>query len=1323
MSVWPILRSTHGLRLSFLRSAAPAAVLIALLVAGAPLAPAQATAPRQGGKRTPIELLQAAHTLFLQKDYETAREYYQEVLPSFPENFDILKNLGYCFYMRGPKGYAQASSYYQMAYRINPNSLEVADSLALCLVGLGRSADAGALYQKMAQQPNGPSIAWKKAGEAFALADRIPQAEVSYDAYLQRNPGDLEARSRLGDLYVREKNYTQAQEQYRIVLTSNPDYSLALLGLARLAAWQDQRDESLRLYDRVLKQDANNGEALTGKAFVLLWMARYEESQTLFLQLSQRYPRDADIARGLGQSEAALHQKELAAARTSGEPARVEAVYRERLQRDPKDVMALRALAEATATPARCSESVAFGRRALEAAPGDATTGLRVARSLVLCQQFSEAVTQYSQVLQADPKSQEALTEMGSTLLRARRSAEAIEPFRKALQLNPRNTDAGVGLGLSLAADHKYDEALQRYNEVLKTSPDNYDALQGKAFVLFWQGQFDASRGIFRALAARQPNDPQNKVALQNIAAAEEESKWAGLRPPANTSPQDVLTYYEKRLAIQPDDVEALKGRAYILTQMNNFPGAVRAYRQLLEQTPGDRAAKKELARLLARETQYDPSIQVYQEVLRDAPEDADALENLARVYVWSKHDREALATYQKLLGQNPSNLGYQMEAARLQLRLKDDAGARKSLNTILSAQPANREARTELAQLESRAGDRASAIKNYDEVLKQDPKDATALYGKGQIAYYQGDMAQAYTTTSQLVQVQPDNFDALFLLASIEHARRHRKQSLLFLDRAGRVSPNNPEVSAMRRKIRQESAITVHTAAAYAREIGPPTAFGNRTGLPNEDLRSYSYGGTVGWSFLPQTDSYFSYTALPSNSPIGPARDPIGNQVPTGITGAVAPQMFLYRQSTRFTDRFTVRGGIGMIRFGPGSLVSIPALPQLVHSADTDVMGLAGVTYAFTKKLSLDLDVDRVPVTYTPTAVRLGFMQDRFIAGLNVFFDPRTSLRLDYTFAHYVSRELAGQVRFTNDAHFGGAAFNRVIISSIRFSLDGGYGGQVYGFNGANRKQFTGFFVPGAYQQHLLKGRIYGPLFGPVGYDISGGIGLQKVESSGPITRASVVSPTFNFKVNDHFSFGLGYIHYNTAQGFGPLRGNAVRVTTDWTTGSFASGAPAGAVPGAPTAPPQVQPRVEIFAGPSMIRIDGAPQPGNELFGGWQGSVTTNVYKHLGITADFGGQYRSSDGIRFSQYEYLAGPNFAWRADRATAFVHALFGGVTQLAGGLTDTGYGLGFGGGLDVNVGKHLAIRAVQFDYLPHHSSFGWAHDLRLGVGVVIKAGERK
>lgn len=279
LSLRPILRSHLGFRLVSVSSARTVAALMAILVAGACLLQAQDVAPKQTGKRTPIELLQAAHGLFLQKDYEAAREYYLEVLPSFPNNFDILKNLAYCFYRRGPNGYAQAATYYSQAFQLNPNSSEVAENLARCLIGLNRAAEAGAVYQKLAEQPGAPSVAWKRTAETYEAADRPKQAEQAYDAYLQRNPGDLEARSRLGGLFARGKDYTSAQEQYRIVLASNPNYPVALIGMARLAAWQDRREESLQLYDRALKLDPNNGDALTGKAFVLLWLSRYEESR------------------------------------------------------------------------------------------------------------------------------------------------------------------------------------------------------------------------------------------------------------------------------------------------------------------------------------------------------------------------------------------------------------------------------------------------------------------------------------------------------------------------------------------------------------------------------------------------------------------------------------------------------------------------------------------------------------------------------------------------------------------------------------------------------------------------------------------------------------------------------------------------------------------------------------------------------------------------------------------------------------------------------------------------------------------------------------
>ncbi len=1126
--------------MTVVRLAALVAALLAVLVAGVPLLQAQAAAPAQKGKRTPLDLLQTAHTLFLQKDYEGARAYYLEILPSYPRNFEILRNLAFCYYRRGPKGYAQAASYYSRAYEINPSSPEVAENLATCLMGLNRAAEAAAIYQKRAQQPGAPALAWKRTAEAYDAAGRTQQAEAAYEAYFQRSPGDLDARTELGNLFAREKNYARAQEQYRMVFSSNPNYPGALIGMARVASWQGQHEEALRLFDRVLRLDPSNAEAEVGKAFALLWSDRFEEAHALFQELRQRHPRDSEIARGLEQTEAALQLKELTAARASGDTVRVEAFYRERLARNPKDVAALKALAQASATPARCSESVEFSRKGLELAPTDTSLELRMARSLLLCQQYAEAIAHYQRVIAADPKAEGALSELGSTLLHSGRNAEAMEVFRKVLQLNPRHADANIGLAVALAANRNYPEALQRYDEVLKTSPDNYDALQGKAYILFWTGQYAEARAIFQSLAAKRSSDAQNTEALNSISRAEEEARWAALRPASDAPPQDLLAYCEKRLAAYPDDMQALKGRAYAQTQLNNFPAAIQAYRQVLEKYPDDRPSKMELARLSGHEGQYDVSVKYYREVLKDSPDDLEALESLGRVYVWSKQDREALPIYQGLLARNPANNDYRLELARIQLRLQDYAAARETLNSLLSSDPQNREAHLGLAPLDLSRGDRLSALKHYEEVLKQNPQDSTALLGKAQIAFYQGDLPLAYVTTSQVVAAQPDNFDAVFLLASIEHARRHRRSSLDLLDRAAKLRPGNAEVLGMQQRIGEESAVTFRASASYARELGTAEEFGT-----HEDLRTFGYGTTLGFSVLPRTDSYLSLSYLPSNSPLG------------GIQGAVGPAQFLYRQSTRFSDRFTVRVGAGMVRFGPGTELVEPGDPDPLRYklAKQSPVGLAGVTITRSKKFSIDLDASRSAINYTPTSVRLGVIEERLSSGLNFNFTSRTDLRLEYFYGRYSTRPfnlvntvtgltVALDVVERNWAHGGAADFNHVLYTSDRLSFDAGYEGRAFGFRG---NSWLGFFNPSFYQRHLGIGRVYGNLKGPVDYDISGGIGVQQTQQGTDLKRGYRLSPALTFRVSRRFSFTIGYIHYNASQALGTLRGNAVRFTTDW--------------------------------------------------------------------------------------------------------------------------------------------------------------------------------
>jgi len=141
-----------------------------------------------------------------------------------------------------------------------------------------------------------------------------------------------------------------------------------------------------------------------------------------------------------------------------------------------------------------------------------------------------------------------------------------------------------------------------------------------------------------------------------------------------------------------------------------------------------------------------------------------------------------------------------------------------------------------------------------------------------------------------------------------------------------------------------------------------------------------------------------------------------------------------------------------------------------------------------------------------------------------------------------------------------------------------------------------------------------------------------------------------------------------------------------------------------------QDTPTVEVFGGYSWAG-------GN--FHGWNTSVTGNLTKSFGLVADFSGHYG-----------FLFGPRFSHRGKRLTPFAYALFG-VTRFHESATisgqrlsdaDTGFSSALGGGLDVKVSKHVAIRAFQIDYF-RPNFFGEAHNRgRLAFGIVFCFGRK-
>lgn len=154
--------------------------------------------------------------------------------------------------------------------------------------------------------------------------------------------------------------------------------------------------------------------------------------------------------------------------------------------------------------------------------------------------------------------------------------------------------------------------------------------------------------------------------------------------------------------------------------------------------------------------------------------------------------------------------------------------------------------------------------------------------------------------------------------------------------------------------------------------------------------------------------------------------------------------------------------------------------------------------------------------------------------------------------------------------------------------------------------------------------------------------------------------------------------------------------------------------------------PRAEVFGGYSLLHEPGAN------FNGWNGAATFNVYRCLGITADFSGHYWSQSIFGFDIhnhiYSYTFGPTASFRNQtRFTPFLRFLAGGShisssSSLGSDSVDRFTVVG-GGGLDITLNRRFAVRPVQLDYHGVRVGGSWMNNMRYSAGVVFRFGEKK
>jgi hypothetical protein len=141
--------------------------------------------------------------------------------------------------------------------------------------------------------------------------------------------------------------------------------------------------------------------------------------------------------------------------------------------------------------------------------------------------------------------------------------------------------------------------------------------------------------------------------------------------------------------------------------------------------------------------------------------------------------------------------------------------------------------------------------------------------------------------------------------------------------------------------------------------------------------------------------------------------------------------------------------------------------------------------------------------------------------------------------------------------------------------------------------------------------------------------------------------------------------------------------------------------------------PKAELFGGYSYLRVN--PTAANSS--GWEASLNYNLNHWFGLKADFDGHYCCS-GQKL--HDFMAGPQFSYRRDKFTLFVHGLGGASHGSATGFSDTVPVWAAGGGVDWNLRKNLAWRIAQADYFSTHFGGVFQHDFRGSSGLVWRIG---
>jgi tetratricopeptide (TPR) repeat protein len=348
---------------------------------------------------------------------------------------------------------------------------------------------------------------------------------------------------------------------------------------------------------------------------------------------------------------------------------------------------------------------------------------------------LNKSLDHYREALKLDPSASLVFEELTDLYIQTNRLRDAVAQAEELLQKNPDNVDARRMLGriymrMISTADNRINEeylkkAIEQLSKVTQQAPNDADSwvLLGRLYGAS-NNSVESEKAYNKALAA----DPDNEDALTGLATL-----YAALGD--NVKAADKL----KLAAEKNPNERTLIQLAEAYEELHDYKSAAEAMAKVMEMQPDNPKIASRAAADLMRSGQFDQALSMFEKIVADDPKNQPAQLSIAEIYR-AKRDfvqaREALAKAKKL---DADSLEVRFEEVRLleaERKYTDAIGALKSIldETSKKNYSANESAfraklLDELGTLQRSAGQYTESVDTFRKAMALNKEDAAHFY------------------------------------------------------------------------------------------------------------------------------------------------------------------------------------------------------------------------------------------------------------------------------------------------------------------------------------------------------------------------------------------------------------------------------------------------------------------------------------------------------------------------------------------------------------------------------------------------------------------